>query len=216
MTPNDTLLLLTIPFFSKENILRQLASYYALAALERRDQQQYIEAKKWCEQGLAVYHNDSNLLNVLAITLLDLSEFQKAREIFADLLRTGGLDKNQIALYANNLAYADILLGQRDLMEEADKCSAQAYQSCPWIPGIKGTRGMVLIELGKLDEGLLLLKHALEGNEEANNKAMDASYIAIGEMRKGNKQAAQQYFDMAAGFNPDCPFLQRAQDELKK
>ncbi len=214
--PNDGLLLLTIPFLSQKKIHERLPLYYAFEALECRRQRQFGEAKQFVEKGLVTYPDDNILLNVLGVIFLDLEEFIRARDLFLQLIQNGKSDKNQKAAYLINVAYSDILMGRHDLLEEANNFSTQAYQSCPWIPAMKGTRGMVLIELGKLDEGILLLKQALEANEEPSDKAINASYIAIGEMRRGNKQSAQQFFDMAVSLNPDCPFLQRAHDELNK
>lgn len=133
-----------------------------------------------------------------------------------NLLQEKECDNNRRAVYLNNVAYADILIGEHSLLEEADKCSGQAYQSCSWVAAIQGTRGMVLIERGKLNEGILLLKKAIEGSENPRDKAINAAYIAIGEKRRGNKVLAQQYFETASCLDSECILLEKVYYELQK
>ncbi|MGA1840988.1 MAG: tetratricopeptide repeat protein [bacterium] len=106
------------------------------------------------------------------------------------------------------------LFDRQGLLEEADKFSAQAYQSFPWVPAFKGTRGIVLVELGELDKGIVLLKQAMKENEETRSKAIDAAYLAIAEGRKGNFECAKQYLDIAIQFDATCSLIERAQNEL--
>jgi len=111
---------------------------------------------------------------------------------------------------ANNLAFTYILIGKRELLEQADYLSAIAFGSCPWEYAIKGTRGSVLVELGKLDEGIALLKDSFQKTDYAKGKASNAAYLAFAESRKGNRSKAEQYIEIAAKFDPECPLLQRA------
>lgn len=67
-----------------------------------------------------------------------------------------------------------------------------------------------------MDEGITLLKQAVEENEEPRLKAIDAAYLAIAEARKGNLQCARQYLAAATQFDPTCLLLGLARSELFK
>jgi hypothetical protein len=80
----------------------------------------------------------------------------------------------------------------------------------------KGTRGVILTEMGKFDEGINLLKQAMEENESPRHKASEAAHIAIAEIRRGNHECARQYIDVALQFDANCSLIERARNELQE
>jgi Tfp pilus assembly protein PilF len=79
---------------------------------------------------------------------------------------------------------------------------------------LKGTRGIVLVEKGEFDEGISLLKQAMEENETPHHKAINAAYLAITEIRRGNIERAQHYHDVALQFDVSCSLIKRARNEF--
>lgn len=211
---SDGLSLLAIPFSSNADMHQNIVFYYALEGLELRKTGQLSQALQWYQKALSVYPEDTTILNDYALTLLDSEQFEEARAIYNRIIEKQVPNAQLKAIVLNNIAYTDILIGEKTLLEEADAASSQAFESCPWIPAIKGTRGMVLVELGQLDEGIRLLMDALGKNEELQNKALNTAYLAIAEARMGNIIRAQQYLETTSQFDSDCLLLKRAQDEL--
>lgn len=211
---SDGLSLLTIPFSSSADIHQNIVFYYALEGLELRKTGQLSQALQWYQKALSVYPEDTTILNDYALTLLDSEQFEEARAMYNRIIEKQVLNAQIKAIVLNNLAYTDILIGEKALLEEADAASSQAFESCPWIPAIRGTRGMVLVELGRLDEGIRLLMDALGKNEELQNKALNTAYLAMAEARMGNIIRAEQYLETTSQFDSDCLLLKRAQDEL--
>lgn len=212
---SDGLSLLKMPFFPKSKVEEVLPLYYLFEGLEFMDNRQLQHAKACYLQGLSEYPEQPLLKNALGVVRLQLGEFGEARTIFAQLLeKSDATNKILHALLLNNLAAADILFDRQGLLEEADTLSAQVYRSFPWIPAFKGTRGSILMELGELDEGIALLKQAMEEHEKPYGKAIAAAYLAIAEARRGNIECAEQYLDTALQFDATCFLIGRARDEL--
>jgi tetratricopeptide (TPR) repeat protein len=111
---------------------------------------------------------------------------------------------------ANNLAYTDAVIGRAELMPEADKYSEEALQILSWTPFTKGTRGTVLLELGRPAEAIPYLLEAMQENDVPLNKAQSACWLAIAEARQGNLNSAQKYLEQARKFDPTCFLLERA------
>jgi len=117
-------------------------------------------------------------------------------------------------LLLENIAYTNILINRVDLLQEAAIYSAEAYQNAPWEPAIIGTRGAVLVELGQLDEGIMLLKVAMAKHSSAQGKAANACHAAIGESRRGNVSESQHYFHIARSLDPQCYLLEYTAKKL--
>ena len=154
------------------------------------------------------------ILNGYALVHMDSERYEEEKAVFVRILEKQESNAQDMAIILNNIAYVDILIGKKELIKEADTASSRAFESCPWISAVKGTRGMVLVELGRFDEAIPPLEEALEGNEELQNKALNAAYLAVAEVRKGNGIRAQQYLEIAEQYHSDCPLLKRAQHEF--
>ncbi|HZQ46842.1 MAG TPA: site-2 protease family protein [Verrucomicrobiae bacterium] len=207
--PNDGLSLLKIAFMKPERINRLLTMTYVYEASEAFQEKRYKEARKWCEEGLAKYPENQLLVNQLGITFLQQELFQEARRLFYKQVQLNMSDPVQNALALNNLAYTDIMLGNKELLSEADACSRQAVEKLPWMAAIKGTRGNVLIELGQIEQGIVLLRESMRDGESASSKAENACHIASAEQKRGNMEEFQRYLEMARSLDPDCLLLKR-------
>jgi len=206
--------LLRVFFWKPEDFQKRYALYYALEALDANEERQPLQARDWAAKGLALYPDDEMLLNVSGVIHTYLNDFARAREIFVRLLERPKLMPGSKFIILNNIAYADAELNDPALLPEADQYSAEAYQNVPWEPAIQGTRGLVLVLLGKPDEGLPLLHSAFKKSLTRRNKAIDACYIALGELRRGNRAEAGKYLDAARTLDPECPVIARIEQEM--
>ena len=214
-TGSDGWNLLRIPFLASNEIQDHYASYYVQEAVDAYRQGDLRSAKVWIEKGIAQYPAHPLVLNGLGFILLEAREFARARNTFANLLQSHPDMKPELKfMVQNNIAYANLMVGDPALLAEADTLSAQAYKNAPWMPSIVGTRGAVLVELGQLDEGIAMLKEAMANQSEVQGKAADACLIAIGEIRKGNLVESQRFLDLARSLDPNCYLIERAAAEL--
>ena len=210
--PSDGLALLTLPFLSKAKLEEALVSYYLFENVALIADRRFEEAEASLRQGLAQFPEHPLLTSDLGLVRLERGAVEDARAAWAGLFENSdGLEPLVRALVANNLAYVDVLLDRRDLLEEADTLSAQVFGDFPWFPIFRGTRGMVCVEMGRLEEGIALLKSALEASEDARSKAASTAYLAIAEYEDGNPERARQYLEAASRFDAAHPLIDRAQ-----
>lgn len=83
-----------------------------------------------------------------------------------------------------------------------------------WMPAIKGTRGTTLLELGRTEEALRLLRDSMEQHDDPAGKAENACFIAIGEATLGNFVQSRRYLEEARKLAPKCFLLERAEAAL--
>jgi len=212
--PSDGLSLITIWFLKKRDIDEQAALYYCFEGQELKKYKSSDEAKKCFEDGLKEFPGDKNILNNLGILLLDKGQVQESIKIFRELLGSAEVNDNAALLLKNNIAYAEALAGNEELLTEAAQLSKEVVEKAPWVPAFRGTRGTVLIEQGCYDEGLDLLKKAMSLHESPANKGACAYYIAIGEYRRGKVQDAQGYYEEARKLAPGNWLLNKVGKEL--
>jgi hypothetical protein len=129
---------------------------------------------------------------------------------FVRILGLAELECTMRLLMLNNVAYADALLGEPDLLPEADEYSREALKHLAWHASVKGTRGTVLVERGQLEAGIALLKEALQEHTEPENKALNACHLAVAEQKRRDFKAAAEYWELARMLDMDCPLLPAA------
>jgi hypothetical protein len=99
---------------------------------------------------------------------------------------------------------------------EADVASAEAYDLSPFTTAARGLRGAVLVELGRLDEGLSLLRSALHHDPNPRNRSHYLCQVAIGEATAGRDTAARTALADAVALDPGCNGLDRARARLDR
>ncbi|MDB6029610.1 MAG: hypothetical protein JWM68_5833 [Verrucomicrobiales bacterium] len=171
--------------------------------------------EEWVQRGLALYPHDRHLLMQNGLFLMDRGRLTEARELYTRLLTWPAMTPVLRALLMNNLAYADVLMAQDDLLPEADRCSQEAMAVLSAVPEIKGTRGAVLSALGRIEEGLPLLREALQTVSSPRSRAENACHISIAEARRGNRAIAETYLTEARTLNPECKLIERAESVVR-
>jgi hypothetical protein len=196
---------------------RFLAARFVWEAAIRRDEYKDSEgALNWCNDGLVLFPRNFSLLNMSGSLCLDTRDYGRAREIFLQLLPDQTKPGRKRYSILNNIAYSDALIDDPSLLPEADAYSKEAYGSLPWVPAIAGTRGTVLVEMGRYEEGIKLLKESTEKHETARGKALNTSHLAIAYARMGDHDQADRYIKTARQLDPRCFLLERAEAELRK
>jgi hypothetical protein len=191
--------------------------YYALEVIDAVDLDDLTAAHRWIERGLAQYPENAVLLNTQGYLLLHTQQYAQARQLFLQLSQPGQpLPETMKYAVFNNLAYANLMLEDPDLLSEADELSALAYKNNPWEAAITGTRGETLVALGQTAAGIHLLKQALTRNTERKNKAINAAFLARAELRCGRAGEAEKYLALAEKLDSKCVLLARVKQEMGK
>ena len=170
--------------------------------------------RKWYAEGLRLFPEDANLLNFAAIDRLNRGEVLAAREAFLDLLKLQPAGTPAHQLFLNNVAYADLLADQPELLAEADDYSQHAFATLPQVPAVRGTRGSVLVMRGKYEAGCQLLREARAGNPQPGQKAANDCFLAVAAIRQGRLAEGRELLARARAGDPKCLLLGRVEREL--
>ncbi|HEV3340552.1 MAG TPA: tetratricopeptide repeat protein [Pirellulales bacterium] len=214
LVPNDGLALLTTPFMSQQMVDECYLAWHLLEGLESRERHRYEDAKRWFDRAVALAPDSFAAIDALGIGLLDLGQYDEARKLFADLLQGQDDQPDYQAACFNNLAWADFLIGEDGLLPEAMQFSEKAMARFPWTPQFKGTRGSILVWAGELDEGVRLLSEAFQENYSPDDRACNASMLALAMLKKGHHQQAERYLKIARKLHSTCPLLERVEREM--
>ncbi|MFN6470021.1 MAG: site-2 protease family protein [Nostoc sp. SerVER01] len=196
--PNDGLQLLTIFFINQQKIQEILLSGKIIEGMEYLEENDFQKAELIFRECLV--NNSTSLIPKinLSVALIRQQKIDEAIILLSKLITES--DKNPMQLFIfNNLAWSYLIKGlnQREFLNLADNYSAQAIKISNQHIYVVGTRACVLIELGKLDEGINLLKGHISLNQainEATNPALGFLYLAYAYYLKGNRQQSQKYW----------------------
>jgi tetratricopeptide (TPR) repeat protein len=106
-----------------------------------------------------------------------------------------------------------------DLLREVESLSTEILQEAlrtfpDSVVTLLATRGCVLVEMGKTEEGLALLQEIWEELQGPFEKAACGCYLALALTRKGRLEEANDYLETARGLGPDFPGVARVAREL--
>src|SRR5258706_5729874 len=195
--------LLRIPFSKKNDFDAVKLVLPRLEALEFMRNGEYSEAMKIYNAEFAKTPDDNSLRHDMAIANLQNGEYEKSRELFMELLDSEELNKPVLHnILLNNIAWVSAVVGKKEWIEQADEFSNEAYNSAPNFALFIGTRGTVLVRLGKYKDGIILLKKAFKYQSNPDSRAAEACFIAIGEANEGNMKSAQKWIDRARRESP--------------
>ncbi|KAF0108543.1 MAG: regulator of sigma E protease [Anaerolineaceae bacterium] len=200
---------------SEKELNERDATYYILETVDAIQQSKMDRAKQWIERGLTLHPQHPMMVNVLGFFQVHAREYAAARETFLQVLSAPGELKPEVRYMAmNNIAFSNMVLNDVSLLPQADEYSAQAYQNMPWEPLIAGTRGAVLVRMGRVEDGMPLLRTAFASNPDKKGKAAEACFLAEAEWRRGNMTEARRWAGTARGLDPACPYLPETERRL--
>ncbi len=157
------------------------------------------------------------LQTMLAVVRLKQFRYVEGIDLFTDALNVVGPSPEYQEFRGrtfNNLAWGHLMMSFDDApahLADADRCSLSAYAMLPEMPATRSTRGSVLIEKGDLEQGIALLRSAMENAERDESKACCAAFIAIGERRSGRVDEADRMLAKARRLDPRCEVLPHAE-----
>jgi Flp pilus assembly protein TadD len=170
-----------------------------------------LDARSFAARLQAENPTDPGLRGLLATAQLCSGDYSAARDFILATITEHAKDDAALALLANNLAWVDVMIDKPELLDEADRVSAQAYALTPWAASVQSTRGLVLVERGESETGIALLKSALRGVDMAPERVLVLCSLAIAHYRSGELAVAQRLLSRARGQDPNCEMLARVE-----
>lgn len=124
--------------------------------------------------------------------------YPDARDGVLRELHRGDLSREEKILALDALVTSGIVSGAPAAHADLDVWSQQALALGPDLPTLRGSRGAVLVELGRCEEGKALLAPlASPGWPPSIDSFMSRAFLALAEHRLGNAAAARQFADAA-------------------
>lgn len=149
---SDGRMLLTIPFAKDELFADALVLDLLLDAQNAIEKHDFPEARRCVEAALTQHPNSVGARMTSATIDMETGNLARAREQLVELSALKSPEATTLSL-ANNLAWADFLTDDPAHHAEADDLSAGVIKKFGSAGFALGTRGAVLVWIGKTDEG---------------------------------------------------------------
>jgi hypothetical protein len=118
------------------------------------------------------------------------------------------------ALFKNNIAFASVVIGRDEDLPEADRLSAEAFRAIPTHPAVVGTRGAVLLRLGRAAQALPLLAASQAGALDNHSRALGMALLASALAALGRPAEAVRKLAQARRAEPACDLISRAEADI--
>lgn len=137
----------------------------------------------------------------------------RARELAEEFLASGHLESEKLCLL-DALACVPFLDGLPAYLPEADRWSRQALAIQPDSLTLRGTRGAILIEQGRFDEGEHLLQEVLAKSEADIDQGICSFFLALAARQRGDRRTALRLARRAVRIHPVAWLQQRVAREF--
>ena len=173
------------------------------------------EAEVLTNRGLLAYPASLSLLLLRCLLHCQLENYSKARAHALEVLSRTDAGPLFHAAAWNTAAWSDRFLGPEHL-EEALDFSQRALEAEPDSPYNLGTRGAVLLKVGRCEEAVGFLDRSIRQHRNAGSLAINYSHLALAELGCGRLSEARQALVAARHFDTGCKELKEAEAALRE
>lgn len=210
--PNDGLLFLKTLRYSDQEI-RQ---YVQWANEARRLGENSSLAQTLSTSELTALHEKEPSDHVFLWHLIN--KFQHADDprcldYLIKLVELPGMSEIQLAPIIDSILTWQLHIGPSSRPEIVDRLSSQLLASENTI-STRGTRGSVLIDLGRIEEGKAMLMEVLSKTNSRIDKSYSNIFLALAAKSEGQLDRAADHALAARQIDPACPALCRISDLL--
>ena len=208
--------LLAVPFLSRAQVAEQVALHDAVGAIEQlaTDPEDAVARARAAIDRPGVDPIEGRL--VLLVALTRSRRWSEAAATCRQVLDELPADDERRAVLLNDLAWSDLLLDDGSLLDEADRCSARALELAPGQAAIEGTRGGVLVALGRFEEALGHLRASQGGHLGRAEQALTHALVSMAESGRGNRYDGRRHLDAAVAADRTCELVPRAREALAR
>jgi hypothetical protein len=207
--PNDGLLIFRTLFLTENEIAESLAGTYAKEGELEFNAGKVDEAFDQFSLGLRQFPTCWILHYTCGACYLAQQKYSAAVDCFVKALESPQLSSSTQTRILDSLACIPLFSGKDEFLQQADGWSLRALEVEPWSLTLKGTRGGVLVELGRIEEGRPLLEDCFKNSTSANDKSISACYFALAASKQGDTQGASNMLELARNVDPQCIVLPR-------
>lgn len=147
-------------------------------------------------------------------SLLAFGKLEEARQASAQLLAVAPTPAARVEIL-DGLACIPVYYGDRSGLPDAVAHIEAALRLAPDKITLSGTKASLLIEEGKLEEGIALLERVVASSESAHDQAISTFYLALAHFRRGDVQRAEKHLRRACALEPVCLVRPRVESEIR-
>ncbi len=196
--PTDGLHLMRIPFYKQEYLLKITQENDLLIAYDHVMEKEFEQAKIIYENSVAKNPESKVTWINLSLCYLKLGQFGEALALLKQAEAV--VEEKEIAPFSmfiwNNLAWSYLLKAELEL---ADEYARKAFLQSPEEPNVRGTRAVIHIELGRLEEGKGLMLKNVNFDFANSQTLMAALYLAYAFYQEGNAEETSNYLNFVKG-----------------
>jgi peptidase M50-like protein len=146
-----------------------------------------------------LFKNDTRTMElfVKAETELAYCRYDEAIALYNLLLNGPNVSGAERVYILDILVSIVTIYGQKQYLPQADVRSQEAMKLAGYSKTIQATRGAILIELGKHEEGMRMLFRLTEPDNDPLDVAISGYYLAKAEHRLGNDEKVWSWFKLA-------------------
>lgn len=193
------------------DIADKLGESLTLAALQGAGR--FAEARVCAEELFRKDPSNTALGQSLAHLQAELGDTQQAEMTLRGLLATTQNPEKRAEIL-DALACLALYHDRRDLLSESVGWMDEALRCAPAAITLRGTLGSILIELGRLDEGVEALRAVHRRSECALDRSISAAYLAKDCRLRGEWPAARRWLSQIATDQAEHRLIKRIRDEF--
>ena len=142
--------------------------------------------------------------------------FSKARDLYRQMLHEKDLKTEERTHILDAVACLPIFYDCPQFLNEADECSMQALEISPSSLTLKGTRGSILIYLGRIAEGRALLEEVWKQSPSDVDRAICACHLALASSLEGDTNRTDKMIALGRNIDPHCRVLDKVFKEIEE
>ncbi|MDM9384339.1 M50 family metallopeptidase [Chlorogloeopsis sp. ULAP01] len=164
------------------------------------------------------FNNDLKSLQLLfkAQAQINRQNFDDAVELLELLLNNSHFITRDKIYIIDILASIVINHGENKYLQKADKWSGEALLLANDIKTVQGTRGSILIELGRYNEGKEMLLPLTEAGNDTIDIVVSCCYIAKADYFLGNEEQAKNWLKKAKKVGAGSPTLHQIISRIQR
>jgi tetratricopeptide (TPR) repeat protein len=146
--------------------------------------------------------------------LLLVGEKQRARAEIDSLLKDGLPSASRVDIL-DGIACISIYYGHMEMLEDSLRYIEEAIIAEPDAITLKGTKGSILVESGRIDDGIAMLEEVRNTSISPIDHAISEYYLALGHYRMGRHQDATKHLDAGISIAPQCIVRWKIEEEIR-
>jgi tetratricopeptide (TPR) repeat protein len=132
-----------------------------------------------------------------------------------ELLSKEGIPSMPRAEVLDGLACISFYYGHPELLDDSMRYIDEAIAEAPDLITLKGTKGALLVETGRTEEGISMLEEVLNTTSALVDRVTSAYYLALACHKKGDSQQAIKHLEFAIALAPRSIVRQRVEKEIR-